>query len=129
MDQLEMIHETLYDAIRADIQAAGGFKVVAAKLWPADPRGDAKLRNMLNEDQPHVLPPLETLKIIKLAKEHGSTYTVDFQAEDAGYKVTWVDPKDEGDQLRRDFISAVNQVKQIAARIERVDERALKAVK
>jgi hypothetical protein len=80
VNQSSLFHDTIYDALGADIAAAGGFKVVAGKLWPTDANGSAKLRNSINPDQPHKLCADEVLAIKKLAYEHGSTATVDDEA-------------------------------------------------
>lgn len=129
MKQSALFHDTVHDALGADIAAAGGFKAVAGKLWPAEPGGAAKLRNALNPDQPHKLCPDEVLQIKRLAYEVGSVATVEYEAAQLGYEITWVDPKDEGDQLRRDYIEAAKNMQRLAERITRADERVLKAVK
>jgi hypothetical protein len=131
VNQGTLFFETVYDAIGADISAAGGFKVVAGKLWPTEgsATASAKLRNSINPDQPHKLCPDEVLAIKRLAKEAGSTATVDYEAQQLGYQVAWVDPKDEGDQLRREYIEAAKAMQRLAERITRADERTLRAVK
>ncbi len=131
MNQSALFHDTIYDAIGADISAAGGFKVVAGKLWPTEgsATASAKLRNSINPDQPHKLCPDEVLAIKRLAKEAGSTATVDYEAQALGYQVAWVDPKDEGDQLRREYIEATKCLQRLAERITRADERVMRGVK
>jgi len=122
-------HECQEDALGADITAAGGFKVVAGKLWPADSSGPAKLRNYCNREQPHKPELEEVLAIKKLAREAGSTALIDFEAQQLGYQVKWLDPKDEGDELRRQFIEATAALGKLAQRIEKADERALRVVR
>jgi len=112
MNQTALFHDTIYDALGADIAAAGGFKVVAHKLWPADSSGATKLRNAINPDQPHKLCPDEILQIKRLAYEVGSTATVDYEAQQLGYQVTWIDPQDEAEALNReirDLLEVVNR--------------------
>lgn len=129
MNQVALFFETVYDAIGADISAAGGFKVVAGKLWPTDVNGAAKLRNSINPEQPHKLCPDEVLAIKRLAREAGSTATVDFEAGQLGYQTTWVDPADEAEGLRREVRDLLAVVTKKLDRIERADERAVRAVK
>jgi hypothetical protein len=129
VNQPSLFHDTIYDALGADISAAGGFKVVAGKLWPAEANSTQKLRNCLNADQPHKLAPDEVLQIKRLAYEHGSTATVDYEAQQLGYQTVWVDPKDEADELRREVRDLLATVTRKLDRIERADERALRAVK
>lgn len=123
MNQTALFHETIYDALGADIAAAGGFKVVAGKLWPAEPRGDAKLRNMLNQDQPHTPCPEVVLRIKQLAREAGSTATVDYEAQQLGFQVTWVDPKDQAEQLRREVRDLLTDVSRKLDLVERAEQR------
>lgn len=129
MNQSALFYETIYDAIGADIAAAGGFKVVAGKLWPTESNAAAKLRNSINPEQPHKLCPDEVLAIKRLAYECGSTATVDYEAQQMGFMAQWIDPKDEADELRRDVRELLATVNKKLDRIERADERVLKAVR
>lgn len=129
--QTSLFFETIHDALGADIAAAGGFKVVAGKLWPTDSpsTATAKLRNSLNPEQPHKLCPDEVLAIKRLAHEAGSTATVDYEATQLGYQVTWVDPRDEAEDLRRQTRDLLAMVLKNQERIDRAEERALRSVK
>lgn len=129
VNQSALFHETVYDALGADIAAAGGFKVVAGKLWPTESNAAAKLRNALNPDQPHKLCPDEVLAIKKLAYEHGSTATVDYEAQQLGYQPSWVDPQDEAEQLNREVRDLLALVNRKLDQKTRAEDRALKAVK
>ena len=131
MNQSALFHDTIYDALGADIAAAGGFKVVAGKLWPTEANGAAKLRNSLNPEQPHKICPEDALAIKRLAREVGSTATVDYEAQQLGFQATWLDPKDEADELRREVRDLLEVVTRKLDRIERAEERGatLKAVK
>jgi hypothetical protein len=130
--QSQLFYETCYDAIGADIAAAGGFKVVAGKLWPSEPTTTAtqKLRNCLNVDQPHKLSPDEVLQIKRLAYEVGSTATVDYEAQQLGYVCTWVDPEDQAEQLGREIRDLLEAVNRKLDRKAKAEERAsLRSVK
>jgi nitroreductase len=125
-----LFHDSLADAIGADIAAAGGFKAVAGRLWPAESNAAQKLRNCLNADQPHKLSPDEVLEIKKLAYEHGATNTVDYEAQQLGYETVWVDPKDQAEALRKEVRDLMEIVSRKLDRIEKADERAsLKVVR
>jgi hypothetical protein len=128
LNQTELFYDTLFDAIGADIAAAGGYKTVAGKLWPHEPieTTTARLRNGINTEQAQKLCPTEVLAIKRLAHEVGSTATIDYEAQQLGYQVTWVNPKDEGDRLRREFIENAKAMQRLAERIQRADERAAK---
>jgi hypothetical protein len=131
VNQSALFHDSLSDAIGADIAAAGGFKAVAAKLWPTDAPGaaTAKLRNSLNPEQPHKLCPEELLAIKRMAHECGSDATVQYEASQLGFAVSWLDPRDEADELRRRVLDAADELKRLFSRLERADERVLKAVR
>jgi hypothetical protein len=128
VNQSALFHDTIYDAIGADIAAAGGFKVVAGKLWPTESNAAAKLRNSINPEQPHKLCPDEVLAIKRLAREAGSNATVEYEAQFLGYQVAWVDPKDQAEELRREVRDLLENVTRKLDRIERV-ETSLKAVR
>jgi len=130
MKQGILFHDSVADAIGADIAAAGGFKTVAGRLWPSETNATQKLRNCLNADQPHKLSPEEVLQIKRLAHECGSTATVDFEAQQLGYQITWICPADEAESLRREVRDLMEVVSRKLDRIEKADERAsLKVVR
>jgi hypothetical protein len=130
VNQVALFHDNICDAIGADIAAAGGYKAVAGKLWPADPSGAAKLRNCLNPDQPHKLCPEELLAIKKLAHESGATAIVDYEAAQLGYQVTWISPEDELERIERENNELLKALLKRQARADELKERAaLRAVK
>lgn len=72
MNQSELWHDTILDAVGAAVQAAGGVKRVAANLWPT--LGDTaaqRLRSCLNPDHAQKLCPLELEAIVRMAATHG----------------------------------------------------------
>jgi hypothetical protein len=132
MSQQELFFESVLDALGSDIAAAGGFKTVASKLWPAESltTSAARLRNALNPEQPQKLCPEEVLQIKRLAYEVGATATVDFEAQQLGYVCTWVDPEDESEQLGREIRDLLEAVNRKLDRKAKAEERAgLRSVK
>lgn len=132
MNQTALWHDTIYDAIGADIAAAGGFKVVAGKIWPnTDPAtGATKLRNAVNPEQAQKLCPQEVMIIKRLAKEHGSTATIDYEARDLSYRVEWIDPEDELEQIERENNELLKAILKRQERAEQLRTRAqVRAVK
>lgn len=132
MNQSALFHDSVYDALGSDIAAAGGFKVVAGKLWPTEgtATASAKLRNCINPDQAHKLCPDEVLAIKRLAKEAGSTATVDYEAQQLGYQITWVDPADQAEELQRRIAEGMETLTRMVGALQKVQERAqLKAVR
>lgn len=123
-------HDTIYDALGADIAAAGGFKAVAGKLWPAESPTTAatKLRNAINPDQAQKLCPEEVLQIKRLAQEQGSSATVLYEAHQLGYAVTWVTPEDEVAELERENNDLLKRLLRNQDRADQMRSR-IKAVK
>lgn len=132
MNQQALFHETIYDALGTDIAAAGGFKAVSGKLWPSESvsTATAKLRNSINPDQPHKLSPDEVLQIKRLAAEAGSCATLQFEAQQLGYRYEWINPVDEQEQLDREIRDLLQVVlkKQEARERAVARESSLKAV-
>jgi hypothetical protein len=130
MNQKDLWYDTIYDALGADIAAAGGFKVVASKLWPAESPTTAasKLRNAINPEQPHKLCPDEVLQIKRLALEASSCATIQYEAQQLGFRVEWVAPEDELERIERENNELL---KSLAKRLERREQlqSRLKAVK
>lgn len=120
MNQQALFHDTIFDALGADIAAAGGFKVVSGKLWPAESpsTATAKLRNSINPEQPHKLCPDEVLQIKRLALESGSTATIQYEAQQLGYSITWIEPEDEIQRIERENNELL---KALTKRMERAD--------
>jgi hypothetical protein len=130
MNQRALFHETVFDALGADISASGGFKVVAGKLWPTESptTAAAKLRNAINPEQPHKLSPDEVLAIKRMAKEHGSFATVNYESQQLGYLVSWIDPEDELERIERENNELLKQLLRRQERAEslRAKVRAVK---
>lgn len=92
--QQELWHDTILDAVGAAVQAAGGVKKVANKLWPAldATSATARLRACMNPDHAQKLDPEEFLMIGKLARDDGDTSLMDFLARQWGFEVTPLSP-------------------------------------
>lgn len=123
-----LFHDTIFDALGADIAAAGGFKAVAGKLWPAENPITAatKLRNAINPEQAQKLCPAEVLQIKRLAREVGSAATVNYEAQQLGYAVTWIDPEDELERIEREnnellraLMKRMERAEQLRAKVTR----------
>jgi hypothetical protein len=129
MNQAALFHDSINDAIRADIDACGGMKKVAELLWKAldVTTGAAKLRAATNPDQSHKLSPEEVLLIKKTARENGSTAIVDFEMAELGGRVEWIDPEDELTTLMRDLRDDNRRIEARQKRIERLLERVEKS--
>jgi hypothetical protein len=135
LNQTALFHDTIYDALGADIAACGGFKVVAGKLWPAEsPTAAAtKLRNAINPDQAHKLCPEEVLQIKRLAKEAGSYATVTYEARELAFDFSWIHPEDEAKRIQRRAVELMEQLQRELKRsnelLDRDQQQKLRAVR
>jgi hypothetical protein len=132
MNQTALWHDTIFDALGADIAACGGFKVVAGVLWPSmdSTTGATKLRNAINPEQAQKLCPDEVMTIKRLAKEKGSTATIEYEARDLSFQITWVDPSDELEQIERENNELLKAIlKRTERAVELRGRQPLKAVR
>jgi hypothetical protein len=104
MQQTALFHDSIFDAMGADVAACGGMKKVAGMLWPSiEPSiAAARLRSGLNPEHAQKLSPDEVLQIKRIAKQHNSHAAIDYEAQQLGYQLTWVDPVDELEQIERE---------------------------
>jgi hypothetical protein len=133
MSQSQLFYEDVFDVARAAMQAAGGAKQVAGKLWPNTPISEAqrKLLDSLNRERPEKLCIEEFLAILKLAKEVGFHQAKHWIDAELGYQPTPPsDPKVERDKLAEEFARAADAFKNLQRTAERLlNEPQIKAVK
>jgi hypothetical protein len=101
--QQALWHDTIFDALGAAVQAAGGVKKVAGKLWPSlDPTSaTARLRGALNPDHAQKLCPAELLMLAKLARDVGDNSLMEFLARELGYEVRALEPEEAKKRAKR----------------------------
>lgn len=109
MIQSELWHDTVFDALGAAVQAAGGVKRVAAALWPAvDPASAAsRLRGALSPEHAQKLDPAELALIGKLAREAGDLSLPQFFAREWACEFKALAPTEAKKRARRTRISAL----------------------
>lgn len=114
------------EALAEDIKALGGRKKVAARLWPGDDEETAndRLKAALSPGHRQALKPSEVLKIKMWARDAGSYALVNFEANELGYRIEWINPVDEADQIRRELRDEFRSLNQKMDRLERVEQRA-----
>lgn len=121
-DQIPLFVEDYNEAIRAAIQALGGFKRVGADLKP-DLAADAAgrwLADAINPDKREVLPPSALAYIRRKAREAGCHVLSAYEAQDAGYAPPIpVEPEDERASLQREFVQASKALQSLVARMDR----------
>lgn len=118
--QVPLFVEDLNDALRATINALGGFKAVGVELRPEKSAVDAGkwLADCLNPDKRDKLDPEQLSYIRRKARQQGVHVLAAFEMQDAGYAPpVAVAPEDEAAQLQREFINAVKALDVIQTRM------------
>lgn len=134
MSQQQLFYEDVFDVGRAAVQACGGAKVVAAKLWPHMPIAEAqrKLLDCLNRERPEKLCIEEFMALLRMAGEAGFHQAKHWIDQALGYQPTApLDPIVERDRLAEALeraASTFEALKQQATNLLERDKR-LKAVR
>lgn len=121
--QLELMHETLNDALIHVVTGLGGYKKVGVAMRPelSVEQGASWLRDCLNPARREHLAPDQVVLLLKLGRQAGIHAGMGFVAGECGYSVpTPVEPEDERAKLMRLFNESVRMQSQIAARMERL---------
>lgn len=122
MNQEKLFHEDIYEALRTDVMALGGYKKVGLVLFPekADKAGDY-LSTCLNTARNEKLDPAQTLLVKKMAAQVGSYATKTFENQECNLAPPErIEPEDELAKLQRMYIDSVETQKQITGRMERL---------
>lgn len=122
MEQPALFHETIEDALAADISALGGPKKCGAWLFahlPPDQAG-GMVRACLNSERNEKLAPHQVFQILERAAAVSSFATLTFYAHHLGFNVEWVNPADEAQALEREIRDELKAINQRMARLERV---------
>lgn len=103
------------------VKAAGGSKVVGAKLWPdlGVDQAQRKLLDTLNDDRPHRLTPDQALLVAGMARAAGCHAYMRHCSARLHYAMpAAIDPRDEMAELQRQFIAAAHDQRALLERIE-----------
>lgn len=117
------LNETLIECVAA----AGGAKVVGAKLWPEKLADHAQraLLDALNDDRPHQLKPEQVLLIADLARAAGCHAVMTHCAARLHYQPPVPrEPKDELAELQRAFVASMALLPQLLAQIQALQAQA-----
>ena len=125
------IYDDVYDALRAAIQALGGTKAVAVKLWSskAPTAAQTELLDALNRERPRKLTPEEFMQILAWAREAGFHSLMSYMSDQVGYEAKPIEPQDELAKLQRAFVDSVQAQRGIADRIERLTQSPIRVAK
>lgn len=118
--------ESCTEALVACVKAAGGSKVVGAKVF-ADKEPDRAQRHLLNcldEGRAERLTPDQVVLIARLAREVGCHAYMEYLAETLGYAdVQPVEPEVVADDLRRQILAMGQTLQQQLDRLAALDAR------
>ena len=123
MQQEKLWHDTLADALRDVVLAAGGPKAVAYQLWPTkDISAAARLLNhCLDDERAEKLALEELVAMLRMGREAGCHVAMHFLAESSGYeKPRTVDPETEREKVEREFIKARDDMAKMLNKLERL---------
>lgn len=131
-EQPQLFYEGPIDAIRALVQALGGAKKVGIALRPDKPIDDAArwVLDCMNPERREHFDLEQLLWLLKEGRRIGFHAPINWIVGEAGYgPPPPVDPDDELVALQRDFIASTKRQEQLVARIERLTQPQLQAVK
>lgn len=129
----ELFYESWEEAMKEDIKAMGGTKVVGKLLWPDLDVDIARnrLNDRLNPERRERLSDSQERMIMRGAREaKGFSAAMYFLADETGFeRPKSREPEDEIAELQREFITAVKKSQLIAERFERLTQPAIKVAK
>lgn len=123
MLQNKLFHERLEDALGAVIDACGGRKQFAVKLFPDKIVRDAHnlVDAMLNPERKEKFSPTQVAYIARRGREVGCHAVMEYLSREAGYaEPVPLDPEDAHAALQRKFIEAVGTLEEIQQEMLRV---------
>lgn len=129
--QLALHHESLTDALREVVSAAGGNKEIGVRMFPDMPADHAaqKVRDCLNTDRRERFTPDQVLMLMRIGRQIGCHAAITFMARECGYADPQpIEPEDEVARLQREFVEATKVLGQLAAKIESVQSSAIRRV-
>lgn len=124
MNQPQLFHDTITDALRDVVAGLGGTKAVGARMRPELPADHAGrwLADCLNDTRREHLTPQQLVWLLRegrAANHHGAMVWL---AIEAGYSEPQpIEPADEKAMLQREYIEAAKSMARLAERIERVN--------
>lgn len=131
MTQLDLVHESLNDALAGLISALGGAKRVGPQLRPELPVEQAAgwLRDCLNPTRREHLTPEQVLMLLRLGRQANVHIAATYILRDTGYAdPVPLEPEDERAALQRMFNESVKTQAEILRRMERLAGPALRGV-
>lgn len=120
--QLELMHETIDDALGFLVQALGGAKKVGATMRPelSVEQSSQWIRDCLNASRRERFSPAQVVWLLRAGRNAGVHSAMTFIASECGYTdPAPLDPEDEKAALQREFIAAEQRLSKLAERMVR----------
>ena len=122
-DQIPLFVEDYLDAIRATVQALGGFKRMGSEMRPdlAVEAAGRWLSDCCSTDRREKLDLTQVAWIRRRARQANVHILATFEMRDAGYADPLpVEPEDERAALQREFIQQTKNMEALVQRITRM---------
>jgi hypothetical protein len=124
MQQIELIHESIEDAVREVARACGGTKALSQHLFcPAQSAQSAHTRflDCLNEDRPAKFSPSELVALGRIGREQGCDAVARYLCAEMGYQQPVpLNANEIADELRSRIADGLNFIKANMGRLERL---------
>lgn len=128
-DQSRLFFDDTNDALRTVVQAAGGSKVVGAKLWPdkAPDSAGRLLADCLNPSKAEKLSPDQVIFLLRWGHDIGCHAGMQFIAQESGYEIKPITPDAERDRLADAIHEGARTLERALALAEKISKPRLAA--
>lgn len=109
MQQLDLVHDDVWAALRGLVSACGGSKVVGPMIWPAKVKSAGWLDDCLNPDREAKLCLEEFFQLLRIGREKGFHAAKHYLDDVTFYERSApANPADRKALLQEQFIAAKN---------------------
>lgn len=120
---MELVIESINDAVQEMVRCLGGPKIVGKILWPEKGVEAAarQLADCLNTERAARLSPEQTVLLFAMSRQAGYHGAKRWFDESTGYVPGEpMEPEDERAKLQRQYIDSVTTAGQLVARLEKL---------
>lgn len=128
MDQQDLWHDRIEEALQAVVVALGGPKKTGMLLWPSKTPADAArlLNHCLDPERNEKLSLAEIMLLLREGRRAGCHTATVFICRDAGYQDPLpIEPENEMARLQRDYIESVERMEKLTREMRRMQLQAL----
>lgn len=110
-EQLDLVHDDVWAALRGLVSACGGSKVVGPLIWPAKVKSSGWLDDCLNPDREAKLCLEEFFHLLRIGRERGFHGAKHYLDDVTFYERSQpANPADRKALLQERFIAAKNEL-------------------